>query len=158
MATTQATKGGRNIAARHAPMDTLMKHAKMSSFFVTLLSLAFSGSLFLDPANYHSGRNYRPRPNGGNIHVDVKAQRPVTIFLTGTLSSLAGSQLKLSAQYLSVPTASSSERGKKRCDDVIGIWPLSMSTGTPKIGLRSSRTTPGFLTLLWGSFTLTVSK
>ncbi len=38
-------------------------------------------SVRLDPAYYHSGRTYRPGPNGGNIHVDVSAQRPVTIFL-----------------------------------------------------------------------------
>jgi hypothetical protein len=35
----------------------------------------------LDPANYHSGRTYHPGPNGGNIHVDIRSQRPVTIFL-----------------------------------------------------------------------------
>jgi hypothetical protein len=38
-------------------------------------------SVRLDPANYHSGRTYRPGPNGGNIHVDIQAQQPVTIFL-----------------------------------------------------------------------------
>ncbi len=36
----------------------------------------------LDPANFHTGRTYHPGPNGGNIHVDIKAQQPVTIFLT----------------------------------------------------------------------------
>jgi hypothetical protein len=36
----------------------------------------------LDPANYHTGRTYHPGPNGGNIHVDIKAQQPITIFLT----------------------------------------------------------------------------
>jgi hypothetical protein len=36
----------------------------------------------LDPANYHSGRTYHPGSNGGNIHVDIKAQQPITIFLT----------------------------------------------------------------------------
>ena len=35
----------------------------------------------LDPANYHSGRTYGPQ--GGEIHVDITAERPVTIFLTG---------------------------------------------------------------------------
>jgi hypothetical protein len=35
----------------------------------------------LDPANYHSGRTYHPGPNGGNLHVDIKAQQPVTIFM-----------------------------------------------------------------------------
>lgn len=39
-------------------------------------------TLRLDPANYHTGRTYRPGPNGGNIHVDIKAEKPVTIFLT----------------------------------------------------------------------------
>ncbi|HEY4817840.1 MAG TPA: hypothetical protein VIH67_10460, partial [Candidatus Acidoferrum sp.] len=28
-------------------------------------------------------RTYRPGPQGGNIHVDIEAQQPVTIFLTG---------------------------------------------------------------------------
>ncbi len=36
----------------------------------------------LDPANYHTGRTYRPGPNGGHNHVDIKAQKPVTIFMT----------------------------------------------------------------------------
>ena len=40
-------------------------------------------SVRLDPANYHTGRTYRPGPNGGNIHVDIKAEKPITIFLTG---------------------------------------------------------------------------
>ncbi|MGH9728706.1 MAG: hypothetical protein ACRD4V_08970 [Candidatus Acidiferrales bacterium] len=35
----------------------------------------------MDPANYHSGHTYTPGPNGGNIQVDIKAQKPVTIFL-----------------------------------------------------------------------------
>lgn len=37
----------------------------------------------LDPANYHTGRTYRPAPQGGNLHVDIEAQQPVTIFMTG---------------------------------------------------------------------------
>ncbi len=37
----------------------------------------------LDPANYHTGRTYRPGPQGGNIHVDIESQQPVTIFVTG---------------------------------------------------------------------------
>jgi hypothetical protein len=40
-------------------------------------------SVRLDPANYHTGRTYRPGPNGGGIHVDIDAQQPITIFLTG---------------------------------------------------------------------------
>lgn len=39
-------------------------------------------SVRLDPANYHTGRTYRPGSKGGNIHVDIKAQQPITIFLT----------------------------------------------------------------------------
>ena len=39
-------------------------------------------SVRLDPANYHTGRTYRPSAQGGNIHVDIQAQKPVTIALT----------------------------------------------------------------------------
>jgi hypothetical protein len=35
----------------------------------------------LDPANYHAGRTYHPGPNGGNLHVEIQAQQPVTIFM-----------------------------------------------------------------------------
>jgi hypothetical protein len=38
-------------------------------------------SVRLDPANYHTGRTYRPGPDGGNNHVEIKAERPVTIFM-----------------------------------------------------------------------------
>jgi hypothetical protein len=37
-------------------------------------------SVRLDPAYYHTGRTYHPGSNGGNIHVDIKSQKPVTIF------------------------------------------------------------------------------
>jgi hypothetical protein len=40
-------------------------------------------SVRLDPANYHSGLTYHPAGNGGNIQVDITAEKPVTIFLTG---------------------------------------------------------------------------
>jgi len=40
-------------------------------------------SVRLDPANYHTGRTYRPAPQGGNLHVDIEAQQPVTIFMIG---------------------------------------------------------------------------
>jgi len=33
----------------------------------------------LDPADYHAGRVYRPGADGGGMHVDIRAQRPVTI-------------------------------------------------------------------------------
>ena len=35
----------------------------------------------LDPANYHSGRTYHAGAGGGNIHVDIRAEKPVTVFL-----------------------------------------------------------------------------
>src|SRR5262249_18509431 len=39
-------------------------------------------SVRMDPANYHTGRTYHPGPQGGGIHVDIEAQKPVTIALT----------------------------------------------------------------------------
>jgi hypothetical protein len=70
-------------------------------FVLAFLSLgAFSGTCFgqqpkvfnwlpaedesvrLDPANYHSGLTYHTFGNGGNIQVDIKAEKPITIFLT----------------------------------------------------------------------------
>lgn len=42
---------------------------------------ANSESVRLDPANYHTGRTYRPGPEGGSNHVGIKAQKPVTIFM-----------------------------------------------------------------------------
>jgi hypothetical protein len=36
----------------------------------------------LDPGNYHTGRTYHPGSGGGNNHVDIKSQKPVTIFMT----------------------------------------------------------------------------
>ena len=35
----------------------------------------------LDPGNYYGGRTYHPSAGGGNMHVDIKAQQPVTIFM-----------------------------------------------------------------------------
>jgi len=35
----------------------------------------------LDPANYHTGHTFHPGPNGGKNQVDIKAERPVTIFM-----------------------------------------------------------------------------
>jgi hypothetical protein len=72
---------------------------KSTPFLTFLVALAFAGTasaqqkifewqpandeaVRLDPANYHTGRTYRPGPQGGNIHVDIESQRPVTIFLT----------------------------------------------------------------------------
>jgi hypothetical protein len=36
----------------------------------------------LDPANYHTARTYRPNAPGQTNHVDIKAENPVTIFMT----------------------------------------------------------------------------
>jgi hypothetical protein len=73
---------------------------KSTPVFTLLVALAFAGTasaqqkvfewqpandeaVRLDPANYHTGRTYRPGPQGGSLHVDIEAQQPVTIFLTG---------------------------------------------------------------------------
>lgn len=39
-------------------------------------------SVRLDPANYHTGHTFHPGPSGGKNHVDIKAQQPVTVFMT----------------------------------------------------------------------------
>lgn len=76
-----------------------MKSAKLPAIFAFLLMGAFAVPSFgqqkvfdwlpgndesvrLDPANYHAGLTYHTFGNGGNIQVDIKSQRPVTIFLT----------------------------------------------------------------------------
>lgn len=76
-----------------------MKNIKMTGPLAFLLVFALAASCFgqqkvfdwrsaddetvrLDPANYHTARTYHPGPNGGNIHVDIKSQKPVTIFMT----------------------------------------------------------------------------
>jgi hypothetical protein len=38
-------------------------------------------SVRLDPANYHGGKSYGSE--GGTIHVDIDAQQPVSVFMTG---------------------------------------------------------------------------
>jgi hypothetical protein len=35
----------------------------------------------LDPAYYHAGRTYHPGADGGNLHVEIQAQQPVTVFM-----------------------------------------------------------------------------
>src|SRR5438046_211193 len=67
-----------------------MRNTKRPFLFAFLLTCAFCGPSFgqqrvfnwlpandervrLDPANYHTGRTYHPSANGGNIHVDIKA-------------------------------------------------------------------------------------
>src|SRR2546425_12849252 len=76
-----------------------MSNSKMPCLFAIFLISAFAGPSFgqqrifnwlpandesvrLDPANYHTARTYRPGPDGGNNHVDIKAQKPITIFMT----------------------------------------------------------------------------
>lgn len=39
-------------------------------------------SVRLDPGNYHTARTYRPNAPGQSNHVDIKAEKPVTIFMT----------------------------------------------------------------------------
>jgi hypothetical protein len=39
-------------------------------------------SVRLDPANYHSGETYQAGAYGAKNHVDIKAERPVTVFMT----------------------------------------------------------------------------
>lgn len=36
----------------------------------------------LDPAFYHTGHTFHPGPEGGKNHVDIRTERPVTIFMT----------------------------------------------------------------------------
>lgn len=35
----------------------------------------------LGAANYYGGRTYHPGPDGGNLHVDINSQKPVTVFM-----------------------------------------------------------------------------
>jgi hypothetical protein len=42
---------------------------------------ANSEAVRLDPGYYHAGHVYRPGRNGGNMHVDIEAEKPVTIAL-----------------------------------------------------------------------------
>jgi hypothetical protein len=43
---------------------------------------AIDESVRLDPGNYHTARTYRPNAPGQNNHVDIKSEKPVTIFMT----------------------------------------------------------------------------
>ena len=75
-----------------------MKNITMWGILGLLLAGAFPGQSFgqdkvfdwrpandesvrLDPANYHTGRTYHPGSNGGNMHVDIRAEEPVAVFL-----------------------------------------------------------------------------
>jgi len=78
-----------------------MKIQKPQFLFVLLALTLFTGTSFaqdrvfnwlpandetvrLDPANYHAGQTYHASGDGGNMQVDVKAELPITVFLTGT--------------------------------------------------------------------------
>lgn len=39
-------------------------------------------TLQLDPTDYHTGRVYRPGPDGGDIHVGIESKQPITIAMT----------------------------------------------------------------------------
>jgi hypothetical protein len=38
-------------------------------------------SIQLDPGYYHAGHVYRPGSNGGNMHIDIESEKPVTVAL-----------------------------------------------------------------------------
>jgi hypothetical protein len=76
-----------------------MKYPRLPSLFGSLFLLLSCSSAFaqdrvfnwlpandenvrLDPGNYHTGRTYHPGSSGGNNHVDIKSQKPITIFMT----------------------------------------------------------------------------
>ena len=40
----------------------------------------------MDPGNYYTARTYNPGLEGGNLHVDIKSERPVTVFMTDAMS------------------------------------------------------------------------
>jgi hypothetical protein len=48
--------------------------------------------LQLDPADYHTGRVYRPGPDGGNMHVIIEAKQPVTLAITWAEDWIAARQ------------------------------------------------------------------
>jgi len=77
-----------------------MRNTKIAFLFAFLLMCALSAQSFgqqpdrvfnwqpgnqedvrLDPANYHAGQTYHASGDGGNMQVDIKSERPVTIFL-----------------------------------------------------------------------------
>jgi hypothetical protein len=76
-----------------------MKNLRFPVIFASLIMCAFAGPAFgqqrvfgwlpaddesvrLDPANYHTARTYRPNAPGASNHVDIKSERPVTVFMT----------------------------------------------------------------------------
>jgi hypothetical protein len=94
------TNGAECLAGDKAERSnrSIMKHLKIAAVLLSVLGPlcvectaqpqkvfqwqpANDESVRLDPAYYHAGRTYHRGPNGGNIHVDIKAQKPVTVFL-----------------------------------------------------------------------------
>src|SRR5262249_29418891 len=102
---------GQGTGMRHRPSDSLsaalatrenkitMKYQGLPGLFGSLFLLlscssasaqdrvfnwlpANAENVRLDPGNYHTGRTYHPGSNGGNNHVGIKSQKPVTIFMT----------------------------------------------------------------------------
>jgi hypothetical protein len=55
---------------------TLTSHAQESTFDWLPSS---DDSPRLDPADYHTGRVFKPGDQAGNVHVDIEAQEPVTV-------------------------------------------------------------------------------
>jgi hypothetical protein len=39
----------------------------------------------MDPGYYYTGQTYHPAPSGGNIHLDIKSEKPVTVFMTDAM-------------------------------------------------------------------------
>jgi hypothetical protein len=81
-----------------AENELTMRYTKFPGLVAILLAAVCSGTAFgqdkvfgwlpanqesvrLDPANYHTGRTYRPSSPGASNHVDIKAEKPVTIFM-----------------------------------------------------------------------------
>lgn len=48
-------------------------------------TLANDETVRMDPGNYYTAQTYHPAPTGGNIHVDIRAERPVTVFMTDAM-------------------------------------------------------------------------
>jgi hypothetical protein len=84
-----------SIAKTTFPSNTVFT-MRTTLIFVLLLSAILAGSaaaqqrvfdwtpatdesVRLDPAYYHAGHTFHPGPQGGNIHVDIQSNLPVTI-------------------------------------------------------------------------------
>jgi hypothetical protein len=86
--------------------ETTMKSAKLPGLLGLLLTLIFGGSSIaqdrvfdwlaandetvrLDPANYYTGRTYHPGSSGTSNHVDIKSQKPITVFMASEADWIA---------------------------------------------------------------------